>query len=107
VQDSPQPGPELHQKRLVETEALANPLNVGGARLIARDHRGGIARRDVKQTEDEKRDDRHHGQRRQDTPEDIRDHLGSPHYRYAVFVTSQKKGNGPFAIPETFLRHAV
>jgi hypothetical protein len=27
--------------------------------------------------------------------------------RYAVFDTPQKNGSGPFAIPETFLRHAV
>ena len=102
----PEPAPELDQKRPVEPEALANPLDVGGTRLITRDHRGRIARRYVEQTEDEKRDDRHHRHRRENAPEDIRGHLDSPR-RHAVFDTPQKNGSGPFAMPETFLRHAV
>ena len=106
MQDVPEPAPELDQKRPVETEALADALDVGGARLIARDHRGRIARRDVEQAEDEQRHDRHHWHGRENAPEDIRDHVGSPH-RHAVFDTPQKNGSGPFTIPETFLRHAV
>jgi hypothetical protein len=90
----------------VEAEALANTLDVGGARLVACDHHGRIARRDVEQAEDEQRDDRHDRQGRENAPENIGEHVGSPH-RYAVFDTPQKKGSGPFAIPETFLRHAV
>ncbi len=106
VQDVPEPAPELDQKRPVEAEALANPLNVRRARLVAGDHRRRIARRDVEQTEDEQRDDRHHGQGRENAPEDIRDHVDSPR-RHAVFETPQKKGSGPFAMPVMFLRHAV
>ena len=106
MQDVPEPAPELDQKRPIEAEALANPLDVGGARLVARDHRRRIARRDVEQTEDEQRDDRHHRDGRENAPQDIREHVGSPH-RHAVFDTSQKKGSGPFTIPEMFLRHAV
>ncbi len=93
---SPQPGPELHQKRLVETEGSGESAQRRRARLIARDHRRRISRRDVKQAEDEKRDDRHHGHGRENTPEDVGNHLGSPLCRHAVFVTSQKKGSGPF-----------
>ena len=106
VQDAPEPAPELDQERPVEAEALANALNVGGARLVAGDHRRRIARRDVEQAEHEQRDDRHHRHGRQNAPEDIREHVGSPR-RHAVFDTPQKKGSGPFTIPETFLRHAV
>jgi hypothetical protein len=106
VQDMPDPAPELHQKRPVEAEALAYALNVGRARLIASDHRGRIARRDVEQAEDEQRDDPHHGQGREYAPQNIRDHVGLLR-RHTVFDTPQKKGNGPLAIPETFLRHAV
>ncbi len=32
-------------------------------------------------------------------------HVGLPR-RHAVFDTPQKKGSGPFTMPETFLRHA-
>ena len=106
MQDVPEPGPELDQKRPVEAEALANALDVGGARLVAGDHRRRIARRDVEQAEDEQRDDPHHGQGRENAPEDIREHVGSPR-RHAVFDTPQKNGSGPLAMPETFLRHAV
>ena len=106
MQDMPEPGPELDQKRPVEAEALAYALNVGGARLVACDHRRRIARRDVEQAEDEQRDDPHHGQGRENAPEDIREHVGLLR-RHAVFDTPQKNGSGPFAIPETFLRHAV
>ena len=106
MQDIPEPGPELDQKRPVEAEALAYPLDVGGARLVACDHRGRIARRDVKQTEDEQRDDPHHRQGRENTPKDIREHVGLLR-RHAVFDTPQKNGSGPLAMPETFLRHAV
>ncbi len=102
----PDPRPELDQKRPVEAEALAYALNVGGTRLVARDHHRRIARRDVEQAEDEQRDDRHHGQGRENTPENIGDHVGSPH-RHALFDTSQKNGSGPFTMPEMFLRHAV
>ncbi len=106
MQDTPEPGPELDQKRPVEAEALANPLNVGGACLIAGDHRRRIARRDVEQAEDEHRDDPHDGQGRENTPQDIREHVELPR-RHAVFDTPQKNGSGPFTIPETLLRHAV
>ena len=106
MQDVPDPAPELDQERPVEAEALANALDVGGARLVAGDHRGRIARRDVEQAEDEQRDDRHHRQGREDAPEDIGEHVGLPR-RHAVFDTPQKKGSGPLAIPETFLRQAV
>jgi hypothetical protein len=34
VQDVPEPGPELDQKRPVEAEALANTFNVFGGRLV-------------------------------------------------------------------------
>ncbi len=106
MQDTPEPGPELDQKRPVEPEALANTLNVGGTRLVARDNRRRIARRDVEQTEHEQRDDRHHRHGRENAPEDIRDHVGLPH-RHAVFDTPQKKGSGPLTTPDMFLRHAV
>ncbi len=106
MQDVPDPAAELDQKRPVEAEALADTLNVVGARLVARDHRRRIARRDVEQTENEQRDDRHHRQGRENAPHDIRDHIGSPR-RHAVFDTPQKKGSGPFTTPEMFLRHAV
>ena len=39
---------ELHQERPVEPEVLADALDVGGRRLVAGDHRGRIARRDVR-----------------------------------------------------------
>src|SRR6266700_4161931 len=106
VQDAPDPRAELDQERLVEAEALANALDVGGARLVARDHRRRIARRDVEQTEDEQRDDRHHGQGREYAPQDVREHMGLPR-GHAVFDTPQKNGSGPFTTPETVLRHAV
>src|SRR6185436_5953646 len=101
MQDIPEPGPELDQKRPVEAETLAYPFDIGGAGLIACDHRGGITRRDVKQTEAEQR-----GEGRENTPEDIRDHICLLR-RHAVFETPQKNGSGPLAMPETFLRHAV
>ena len=47
-----------------------------GRRLVARDHRGRIARRDVEQAEHEQRDDRHHGNGREDTPDDVGEHVG-------------------------------
>ena len=97
---------EPDQERPVEAEALANALDVGRARLVAGDHRRRIARRDVEQAEHEQRDDRHHGDGREDAPEDIREHVGLLR-RHAVFDTPQKNGSGPFAMPETFLRHAV
>ena len=106
MQDVPEPGPELDQKRPVEAEALANTFNVFGGRLVTGDHHRRIAGRDVQQTEDEQRDDAHHRQRREDSPQDIREHVGLPRH-HAVFDTPQKKGSGPFTIPETFLRHAV
>ena len=106
MQDAPEPRAELDQKRLVEAKALANTFNVGGARLVTGDHRRRIAGRDVEQTEHEQRDDRHHGQGRENAPEDIREHVDSPH-RHAVFDTPQKNGSGPFATPEMLLRHAV
>ncbi len=77
MQDAPDPASELDQERTVEAEALADPLHVGRACLIARDHRRRIARRDVEQAEHEQRDDRHHGQRREDSPEDVGQHVPS------------------------------
>jgi hypothetical protein len=71
MQDVPEPGPELDQKRPVEAEALANTFDVGGARLVARDDRRRITRCDVEQTEDEQRDDRHDRNGRENAPEDI------------------------------------
>ena len=97
---------ELDQERPVEAEALADALDVGRARLVAGDHRGRIARRDVEQAEHEQRDDPHHGDGRENAPEDIREHVGLPR-RHAVFDTPQKNGSGPLAMPETFLRQAV
>ena len=47
-----------------------------GARLIARDHRGGIAGRDVEQAEHEQRDHRHHRDGREEPPEDVVEHGG-------------------------------
>ena len=38
--------------------------------LVAGDHRGRIARRDVEQAEDEQRDDRHDGDGRQNAPDE-------------------------------------
>jgi hypothetical protein len=106
VQDMPEPGPEPDQKRLVEPQTLANTLDVGGARLVARDHHRRITRRDVEQAEDEQRDDCHHWHGRKNAPQDIGQHVASP-LRQADFDTPQKNGSGPFAIPLMFFRHAV
>ena len=74
MQDAPGPLAEAHQEGPVEAEALADALDVGRRRLVARDHGGRVARRDVKQAEDEQRDDRHHGDRREDAAEDVAYH---------------------------------
>src|SRR4029453_2286380 len=81
-------------------------LDVGGARLGARDHHRRITRRDLEQAEDEQRDDLHHRYCRKKAPEDIGQHADSP-LRQADFDTPQKNGSGPFAIPLMFFRHAV
>ena len=62
---------ELDQEGPVEPEALADALDVGGRRLIAGDHRGRIARRDVEQAEHEQRDHRHDGDGREDASDDV------------------------------------
>ena len=106
VQNAPDPASELDQERTVETQTLANALHILRARLVARDHHGGITRRDVEQAEHEQRDDCHHRQGRDDATEDVREHLASA-YHHADFDTFQKNGSGPLVMPETFLRQAV
>ncbi len=106
MQDAPDPASELDQERPVEAEALPDALHILRTRLVARDHHGRIARRDVEQAEHEQRDDRHDWQGRDDATEDVGEHLASAH-DHADLDTPQKNGSGPLATPETFLRHAV
>ena len=106
MQDAPDPASELDQEGPVEAEALADALHILRACLIARNHHGGITRRDVEQAEHEQCNNRHHRQGGDDAPEDIGEHLASVQ-DHAVFDTPQNKGTGPLATPDTFLRHAV
>jgi hypothetical protein len=76
VRDLPHPFPEPDQERAVEAEACPDALDVGGRCLIAGDHRGGIARRDVEQAEHEQRHHRHHRDGREEPPEDEVEHGG-------------------------------
>ena len=74
VQDVPEPVDEAHQERPVEAERGADALDVGGRGLVAGDDRGGIARGDVEQTEDEQRHHQHDRDRGEDAADDVGQH---------------------------------
>ena len=76
VQDLPDPLAEADQERPVEAEARPDALHVGRRRLVARDHRGGIAGGDVEQAEHEQRHHRHHRDGRDDAAGDVGQHGG-------------------------------
>ena len=105
MQDLPGPFAEADEERPVEAEALADLLDVLRRGLVAGDHGGRIARRDVEQAEHEQGDDRHHGDRRQDAPDDVSEHRACLRWRQA-FATPQKNGSGPLTTPLTLLRQA-
>ena len=92
----PEPFEEANEERAVEPEANADPLDVGGARLVAGDDGGRVAGGEVEKAEHEQGHDRHHRDGREDAAPDIAQHQ--------VLVTSQNTGNGALTTPETFFR---
>src|SRR5215831_11261960 len=74
MEDLPAPFAEPDQERPVETKAGADALDVGRGRLVAGDHRGRIAGRDVEEAEYEECHDRHHRDGREDTADDVGQH---------------------------------
>src|SRR5215472_2437158 len=74
MEDMPEPFAEADQERAVKAEALADALNVRRRRLVAGDHCGGVARRDVEEAENEQGNQRHHRHGRRDTPNDVAEH---------------------------------
>src|SRR5262249_16114505 len=71
---SPHPLPARRQERPLDPGALADGLEGRRRRLVAGNPRRGIARRDVEQAEHEQRDHRHHGDGRENPPDDVGEH---------------------------------
>ena len=71
------PDRELFEHRPVEPELGADGGDLGNRRIIAGDDGRGIAGRKAQQEEHEHGDHAHHGDRRQQPAEDVREHEGA------------------------------
>ena len=90
-------------QRPVEAEARADLLDVPGAGVVARDDRGGVARREAQQAEDDQRHHPHDGDGGRQPPDEERE--AAP-LDYST-ETFQYKLAGKVSTPFTFLRYAV
>ena len=69
-------GAELDIDRLIEAELFPDPLDVFGARVVARDHRRGIAGRQMQKQENENAHPGHDRDRGKDASHDVGMHGG-------------------------------
>jgi len=71
MQQPPEPGAELPPKWLIEPEMRADLCDLVGGRVVAREHRGRVARRQVQQQKDADRDHQHHRYGRGQPADDV------------------------------------
>jgi hypothetical protein len=107
TQHAPEPAAEAPQERLVEPELVMDARNILGRRDVTGDHRGGIARGDVEQREDEDRDHPHDRDGREKTANDIGEHSLGRARRAHFFSTFHIRTIGATMTPLRLLRKAV
>ncbi len=76
VENLPAPLAEPDQERPVEAKARPDARDIVRCRLVAGDHRGRIAGRDVEEAKHEQRNHRHHRDGGEDAADDVVQHEG-------------------------------
>jgi hypothetical protein len=95
MEEAPDPGCELDIERLVEAERLVDAGDVGGSGGIAGDDRRRVSGAQMEQRKHKQRHHRHDRDGREDSSDDVGEHLLFPQ----SFATFQRNTTGATMIP--------
>src|SRR6056297_4121521 len=102
LDDTADPQPVLHVRRLVEAEALADRLELGLGSVLAQHENGGVARSQIHDAEHDHGDAEKDRDQQEDTAEDVLEQLGSRPWPVARGATRMWRTACGTAAPATY-----